>query len=51
MKNYLHQRWRHYTIHLVAKTLGLLVHIDGLPYGRASPPHGGVDGEVTWKTK
>jgi hypothetical protein len=36
MKNYLHQSWRHYTIHLVAKALGLLVHIEGFPYGRAA---------------
>lgn len=25
---------RNYILHLVAKMLGVLIHIDGLPYGR-----------------
>jgi hypothetical protein len=30
--------WRVRAMHRVAKALGLLVHIDGLPFGREQPP-------------
>lgn len=38
---------RHVIIHAVAWALGLLVHIDGLPYGRAPRQTPGVDGKVS----
>lgn len=40
-------RWRVEAIHQVAKALGLLIHVNGMPYGKEQPPEPGVKGAIS----
>jgi len=50
----IYPKWRLLALHLIAKALGVLIHVDDMPYGSSriyrTSPEGSENSEIEWLT-